>query len=105
MLLDKCIQLLWNLNHLIQATELVELLLLRHPQERKLDRLEKELLTISGKASIHVLTVFLSRKLSLRNHPEIIMVRFYQQSQSFWCAGLYLRAWCLLALDIIIGRE
>ena len=52
-----------KLDHM-EPTSLVQLLLLRHPQEKKLERLEKELLTISGKASMRVLKTFLSRKLS-----------------------------------------
>jgi len=48
----------------MQPTTLVEVLLLRHSEEDKLDRLDKQLLTLSGKAPIHVLKKFLCQKLA-----------------------------------------
>jgi hypothetical protein len=61
---------------IFQPTELVEFLLLRHPEETHLPSLRKEFLTMNQNASVRILKIFLSRKL-LHDDWDEIMVRYF----------------------------
>jgi len=64
----------------MKPSPLVELELRRHPQEHRVDQLAKEWLRLNGDATIRVLKVFLSRKLSHYPPEDFeILSRFERQ--------------------------
>mmetsp|Transcript_24092 Transcript_24092/g.35693 ORF Transcript_24092/g.35693 Transcript_24092/m.35693 type:complete len:313 (-) Transcript_24092:643-1581(-) len=62
----------------LPSSPLIEIVLIRHPDEQRLQRLHKDLLKLSGEASISVLQAFLSSKLSYEPAINIvIMVQYH----------------------------
>mmetsp|Transcript_26744 Transcript_26744/g.40444 ORF Transcript_26744/g.40444 Transcript_26744/m.40444 type:complete len:307 (-) Transcript_26744:614-1534(-) len=62
----------------LPPSPLMEFVLMRHPDEQRLQRLHKDLIKLNGEATVSVLQSFLSRKLSYEPATNIVIMIQYR---------------------------